>query len=91
MKSQCLKLHLLFHFREESTLQHKELSTLRHNILQLSETEVNTLPDARHATDAGSKVLEILSAIVDHAGAPRSSEQRTDAVMIQAKEPPTHL
>jgi len=38
MKSQCLKLHLSFHFREESTLQHKELSTLRHNILQLSET-----------------------------------------------------
>ena len=54
----CLKLHLEFHFGADDEFYKKDL------ILPpplSDEPEVNTLSDARHAIDPGSKVLEIVS------------------------------
>ena len=62
----CLKLHLAFHFGVDVALQHTELSELPakfgSHLSDEAEAEVlvNTLPDARHAIDPGSKILEMV-------------------------------
>jgi len=53
----CLKLHLAFHFGHDIALKHTELSALAS---QLSH-EPKVKPEARHAIDPGSKLLEIVS------------------------------
>lgn len=57
----CLKLHLAFHLGPERALQHEKLKQFGYDVLELTEEQLNDLPDETHAIDPGSKVLEMVS------------------------------
>ena len=56
----CLKLHLALHVGDGTELKHEKLKSLGENI-GLTERELSTLPEKKHAIDPGSKVLETVS------------------------------
>lgn len=81
----CLKLHLAFHLGPERALQHEKLKEFGHDVLKLTEEQLNNLPDETHAIDPGSKVLEMINVIVECPAIPKGSKGHADEVMEIAK------
>lgn len=55
-----LKLHLLFHLGESNA--DSKLQNVGHlHMVALTDEEMSKLPDQKHATDPGSKLMEIVS------------------------------
>jgi len=80
-----LKLHLLFHLGSRIAVEHKNLKELGSS-LGLTNADLDRLPGKGHAVDPGSKILEILSDLVeDHGLGQRGSQTHANDVMFRAK------
>ena len=56
-----LKLHLVFHLDAESNADSELQNVGRLHMVDLKDEEMSKLPDQNHATDPGSKLMEIVS------------------------------